>query len=174
MNPAHEDTSSLASLIQQIAVDLAGADNGTLAELRRLHPDAPGGRAFWRIVVTRLEPDLPVGDKRDEALRRWAVILRALATLHGLHNPGQRFGTVLAKAGVSEARLNKLLRVSGEALWDAVGAVTHQLGSAGAPVDLTGFAYLVLSDGRPHEREVRQHIANDYYGTIFDDKKENN
>ena len=172
MNLQTSDTASLASLIRQIVSDIADAGTGDRAELRRLKPDDPGGAAFWSIVVRHLDPELPVGDRRDDALRRWAVILRALATLTGLHNPGRRFGSVLAQAGVSEARLNKLLRVSGEALWDLVRAVTHQLSSAGMPVDLTGFAYMVLSDGRANEQAVRQHIANDYYDQIFRAEKE--
>jgi CRISPR system Cascade subunit CasB len=169
---SHE--TSLASLVQHISDDLADADPGTLAELRRLTPDDPGGSAFWRIVVGHLDRELPAGDNRNEALRRWAVILRACAQLHGLHNSSRRLGTALAKAGVSEARVNKLLRTSGDALFDQVRAITHQLVSAGTLVDVTGFTRLVLSDGRPHEREIRQGIANDYYAVIFSVEKENN
>ncbi len=168
MNPNPTEARSLGSLIAQIAAELGDAGTGALAELRRLTPNDPGGPAFWRVVVTRLDPELPAGgDPRDAALRRWAVILRALAALDGLHNPGRRLGAALAEAGVSELRLNKLLRTSGEPLFDQVRAVTHQLATAAAPVDLTGLARLVLSDGQPHEQAVRQTIANDYYAVIF-------
>lgn len=169
MNLQTTETASLASLVGRIAAELAEAPPGDLAELRRLTPDDPGGAAFWRIVVTRLDPEhLPGGGPaRDDALRRWAVILRAIARLNGFHNPGRRFGTALAEAGVSEMRLNKLLRASGDPLFDQVRAVTHQLTTAAAPVDLTGVARLVLSDGQPHEQAVRQTIANDYYAVIF-------
>jgi CRISPR system Cascade subunit CasB len=172
MNPQSSDITSLPFLIQQISDDLADAGTGTLAELRRIRPDDPGGAAFWRIVVRRLDLELPVGERRYDALRRWAVILSALAELEGLHNPGRRLGSVLAQADVSEARLTKLLRVNGEALWDAVRGVTHQLASANAQVDMAGFARLVLSDGRADEQAVRQTIANDYYERIFHAKKE--
>jgi CRISPR type I-E-associated protein CasB/Cse2 len=154
---------SIQSAIERIARDLADADSGTLAELRRLRPDEPGGAAFWRIVVRHLEPELPVGDERIEALRRWAVILRAFAQLE--HRPGYRLGTALAESDVSEARVTRLLRVHNEAMWDAIGAITHQLASAGIPVDITGIVLLVLSDNAPHEQSVRQGIANDFYQT---------
>jgi CRISPR type I-E-associated protein CasB/Cse2 len=168
MNPQPTEARSLGSLIGQIAAELRDAGTGDLAELRRLKPDDPGGSAFWRVVVTRLDPELPAGgDSRETALRRWAVILRALAALDGLHNPSRRFGAALAEAGVSELRLNKLLRASGEPLFDEVRAVTHQLAAAAAPVDLTGLARLVLSDGRGDEQSVRQTIANDYFNVIF-------
>jgi CRISPR type I-E-associated protein CasB/Cse2 len=167
---------SLASLIRQIAGDLGDAGAGDRAELRRLKPDDPGGPAFWRIVVTRLDPNhLPGGSPaREDALHRWAVILRAIAELDGLHNPGRRLGAALAEIGVSELRLNKLLRASGEPLFDEVRTIAHQLATAAVPVDLTGIARLVLSDGQPHEQIVRQTIANDYYAQIFRAAKEHN
>lgn len=101
------------------------------------------------------------------------MILRALAELHGLHNSSRRFGTALAEAGISEARLTKLLRVGGEALWDGLRAVTHQLVSTGRTIDMTGLARLVLTDGAPNEQAVRQGIANDYYQVIFSAEQEN-
>lgn len=170
------EAASLASVIQRIIAELSEAGTADRAELRRLKPDDPGGSAFWRIVVTRLDPaHLPGGGPaRDEAFRRWAVILRALAELDGLHNPGRRFGTALAEAGVSELRLNRLLRASDEQLFDQLHAVTHQLATAALPVDLTAIARLVLSDGQPHERAARQTIANDYYAQIFRAEKETN
>jgi len=172
MNLQTTETASLTSLVGRIADELAETPPGDLAELRRLTLDDPGGAAFWRIVVTRLDPDLPGGGPaRDDALRRWAVILRAIARLNDFHNPGRRFGTALAEAGVSEMRLNKLLRASGAPLFDQVRAVTHQLATAAAPVDLTGVARLVLSDGQPHEQAVRQTIANDYYAVIFNNER---
>jgi hypothetical protein len=93
VNALPNESSSLASLIKRVSSQLTDAGPGTLAELRRLRPDDPGGPAFWRVVVTGLEPELPAGDARSEALRRWAVILRALAYLHDLHTPGCRLGT---------------------------------------------------------------------------------
>ena len=113
------------------------------------------------LVVRHLEAELPVGDGRDEALRRWAVILRTCAQLD--HRPGYRLGTALAKSGVSEMRVTRLLRTNGETLWDAVRSVAHQLVSAGTPVDIVGIGMLVLSDGAPNEQLVRQGIANDFY-----------
>jgi CRISPR type I-E-associated protein CasB/Cse2 len=172
MNTRLSEPVSLTSLIQQICDDLADAGTGTLAELRRLRPDDPGGPAFWRIVVRHLDLGLPVGDRRDDALRRWAAILRALAELNGLHHPGRRLGTALAEVGVSELRLNKLLRAGGEPLFDEVRTVAHQLATAAVPVDFASVARLVLSDGQPHEQAVRQTIANDYYAQIFRAAKE--
>lgn len=173
MDPQPLEAPSLASLIGHLATDLAAADSGTRAELRRLTPDDPGGPAFWRVVVTRLEPADQLrggGPARENALRRWAVILRALAGFG--HQPGRRFGSALAIGGVSELRLNRLLRTSDEALFDQLRAVSHQLIHAAVPVDLTGLALLLLSDGQPNQTAVRQGIANDYYQQVFAAEKE--
>ncbi len=167
------ETASLASLVGRIAAELAEADTGTLAELHRLTPDDPGGPAFWRIVVTRLDPGHlpPGGPGRDEALRRWAVILRATAQLADPRDPGTHLGQALAEAGVSELRLNKLLRASGETLFDAIRSITHQLASKAQPANPIDLARLVLSDGRSDEQSVRQRIANDYYKVVFQDER---
>ena len=60
MNPQPSDIASLSFLIQEISDDLTGAGTSTLAELRRLRPDDPGGAAFWRIIVRYLDHELPV------------------------------------------------------------------------------------------------------------------
>ena len=73
----------------------------------------------------------------------------------------------MAEAQVSELRLNRLLRASGEALFDEVRRITRQLVSRGAAVDATDLARLILSDGRSDELSVRQRIANDYYRQLY-------
>lgn len=158
---------TLASLVGQVAWDCAEVlSPGELAELRRLRYDEPGGPAFWRLVARRIEPAsrLPEdGPARVEAERRWAVILRAVAELASLHRPGRRLGIALAAAGVSEGRVLRLLRAHGEVLFDAVRTTTHQLATAGEPVDATDLAHLVLSSERDREEEVRRRIARDFY-----------
>lgn len=66
MNSRPEAT-SLASLVQRISDDLAEADSGMLAELRRLQPDDPGSSTFWRIIVRYLDAEIPAA---TTAMRR--------------------------------------------------------------------------------------------------------
>lgn len=74
-----------------------------------------------------------------------------------------RFGSAMARAGVAEVRLTRLLRARGEQLPDAVRTLTHQLVSAGVSFDLADLAWLVLSEGQADEERARQQIARDYY-----------
>lgn len=165
---------SLAELIGQLAAELEFASStGDMAELRRLDTDRPGGPAFWRIVVAQLDASIPGdGQGRVEALRRWAVILRTMAQMAGLHDPRTPFGVAAAQAGVSEMRMLKLLRASGGGLFDSVRMVAHQLATAGFAANIADVASLVLSDGRADEAPVRERIAYHYYAQLRRTEKE--
>lgn len=140
---------------------------GDLAELRRLDPrrgTVTTGGAFWRIVVGDLERyDLLDGYADKSALRRWMAILQGLAMVYDLNGEALRLGQAMARAGISEARLIRLLRASGDPLLAHVRPIAHQLRSQAQPVRWADMARLVLSDGRDHADTVRQHIASDYY-----------
>lgn len=148
---------------------------GDVAALRRLRPGEIGGPAFWKIVVRDLEPAslLPPAShpRRDEAERRWAVILAGMAEMAGYHGGGVSLGRALAgwstsDRPVSEARVLRLLQARGESLLRLVRPVAHQLASRGVRLDWTHFADLVLSEGREWEDRVRRRIALDYYGSV--------
>ena len=137
---------------------------GDIAALRRLRSNDPSCSAFWRLAATQLAPVLPEGGPaRDEAERRWAVILQAMAEMTGLHAPGRFLGRALASAGIAEQRVLRLLRADGEGLCDAVRVTSHFLASTATPADHVEIARLVLSDGRDDEEPVRRRIAREYY-----------
>lgn len=167
--PVKSEERSLSGLVSSLARDLDEVlSSGDVAELRRMRPDDPGCAAYWKLVAGRFEPRgaLPEsGPLREESERRWAVILAAMARLRGLHRPGLRLGRVLAEHRVAEPRVLRLLRARGEALEDAVRLLAHQLSSAGAVVDCTDLARLVLSDGRSDETAVRRRIARDFFSS---------
>lgn len=143
--------------------------SGDRAALRRQRPGELGGPVFWKVAARYLEPAglLPPARSRwrDDAERRWAVVLAAIAELADLHRtgPGHRLGRVLADHEISEARVLRLLRAHDEALLDTVRDVVHQLASRGARVDLSDLASLVTSDSTHWESDVRRSIALDYY-----------
>lgn len=139
---------------------------GDVAGLRRLDPDEPGGAAFWKALVFHVEPAEQL--RADDAEVRWALILRTAGELHALNRRGRRLGSALAAAKVSEMRLTRLLRADLDSLKSTLGAVAHQLASAGEGVDLGDVAWLVVTarnrgESRRSEDDVRRGIARDYY-----------
>lgn len=176
---ATEGPRSLEDVVHRIVweIDNDLLSPGEVAELRRLDPDEPGGGAFWKAVVFHLEP---AGQLRGaDAEARWALVLRAIGELHALHRPRRRLGRALAAAGVSEMRLVRLLRADLEALDSLLRAVTHQLASAGEPVDLADLAWLVVTARgsgatRESEERVRRGIARDYYRGLRKATEESN
>lgn len=139
---------------------------GDVAALRRLTPDRPGVPAFYRVAAQFLEPAGSLageGPARDLQEKRWACILNGLALLGGNHRPGQALGEALAKAGVSELRLVRLLEARGPRLWDAVRGMAQYLAAKGRPADWSEAAALVLGEEAPWGDAVRRRIARRYY-----------
>lgn len=166
---------SLKSLIARLAALIASANDGKrpgfgpgdVAALRRLAPDSPWCPAFWRIAAGFLEParQLGGGPNREEAERRWAVILSILAHASSLHTPSKPLGAALAEAGFSEMRLLQLLRAEAASLLAAALQAARFLAAKGQEADLAQLADLVLSDGKPHADEVRRRVARSYYSS---------
>lgn len=138
---------------------------GDVAQLRRMTEADPHCPAFWRIAATALEPAgaLPQGALRDEAERRWAVLLNAMALGADLHAPRAPLGRALAQAGYSDLRFVRLLRARGSAFADAARSAARYLAAKATPFDFRDFARLVLSEGRADEETVRRRIARTYY-----------
>ncbi len=157
-------------VVNQIAYAIGGAlGTGDVAELRRLHPKDPSAPAFWKVAALYLTPSgmLPsAGQRLDDAERRWASILNAMAQLAGLHRPARRLGHALAAGKFSELRFVRLLRAHDKTLFDNVRTAAGYLAAKAEHVDCADIAQLVLSDGRSHSEAVRRRIARDYYGSM--------
>lgn len=156
----------LASAVGAIVAGVAGGyAPGDVAALRRLGKAGWGVPIFWRVVTRTLEPLglIASGERRGQDEKRWAVVLAALAALDGQHARGIPLGRGLAEAGVSELRVERLLRAHDDALLALVRPLAHQLASKGTKFDQLGLVELVLSDGAPHEDLVRRAIGRDFY-----------
>jgi CRISPR system Cascade subunit CasB len=140
---------------------------GTVASLRRLAPGEAGGAAFWQVVATCLDDQLPPGgEARDAAERRWAAVLCGMAITAGLNRLGRSAGQALAQAGLSEHRFDRLLRSSGDRLHDELRTVARFLSSKGEEVDWTDLARIVLTDGSSSSEAARRTLARAYYRTL--------
>lgn len=147
------------------AIASEGFSPGDHAELRRLdprrgHPSA--GPVFWRLATQILEADGYLRREGADELRGWMAVIQGLAVLGELHRKGQRLGTAMAEADISEARLTRLLQARGDTLLAQVRPLAHQLRSKAVAADWGEVARLVL--GAPNRAdEVRYHIASGYY-----------
>jgi CRISPR system Cascade subunit CasB len=154
-------TARIASLLNGGAVSI-----GDIAALRRMDPQRPPA-AFFKIEGLALETVLP-GDAaaRQDQETRWAAVIAGLACLGALHDTSRRLGVALAEAQYSESRFARLLRADATRLTDEIPALARFLAAKGTRVDWTTAAELMLSAGRPHEEDVRRHVARDYYGVV--------
>lgn len=144
------------------AINRESVSPGDLATLRRYRPGDAGGAEFWKIAVQFMPEDrLP---NSDDTEIRWAAIFSGMAASP---NPKsrKRLGQALAEQDVTEHRVLRLLRASGEPLLRTVRTVVHQLTSNGAAFSWNDMAQIILSDGHPEwSRKIRRSIARDYYG----------
>lgn len=161
------ESDSLALKVEGLCKALSARDrvsSGDLAELRRLDPERPPGAAFWKLALSYRLVDLD--QPLDDHERRLTIVLRAMATLAGFHDPTVPLGAALAGAGFSELRFNRLLRADAARLPSAVRRMADFLASKGARADHRQIAWLVLTQDADRAEQLRRRVARDYYSTL--------
>jgi CRISPR type I-E-associated protein CasB/Cse2 len=163
--PAQNEPRSLENLVGSLVMALEKGSPGDAASLRRLDAAAPSCAAFWKLSAAFLSADRRLSEEEE---RRWAIVMNVIAHAGGLHRFGweHSLGRVLAKVGFSELRFTRLLRASDAALLKEAQLLGRLLATKAEPVDLTGVAWLVLSDGHSNEEKVRRNLARDYFGAL--------
>ena len=148
-------------LVAKLRDAVDGADPGTLAALRRFKADALPPAAFYRLTVALLDDMLPESGKlRDDREHQWGVIVAAMANAKGFL-ASVPFGEALARAGVAEMRVLRLLEARAEQLPSLVRTLVHQLVQKGQPFDPNDLANLVLAPD--DDRAPRRKIAQSFY-----------
>jgi hypothetical protein len=145
-------------------VALEHADPGTLSALRRADPSSPPP-AFYRLAMAVLDEHLAQfadgGALREEIESRWALVVSLMAIGQDYLIPPTPLGEALAKAGVAEMRLLRLLEAQSAQLPDLVRPLVRQLVQKGQSFDANEVANLVLA--RDDDRTPRRQIARNYY-----------
>lgn len=139
------------------------ADPGTLAALRRYAGDSLPPPAFYHLAVAILDEqlqDAAEGRHRDEVDTRWAVLASAMASAEDFLRDVP-LGEAMARAGVAEMRVLRLLEASPKQLPDLVRTVVHQLVQKGQAFDPNDLADLLLAP--TGEKSPRSRIARSYY-----------
>ena len=179
-------SSAIGTLISHLAK--RDADRGALAALRRLDPDNPTAPAF---IVLLLDAEAEATKRQREAgpdraepgpsnavrggawtiaerdAPVWALIVRGMAlTAPDHHATGLRVGTALHQAGISEARVARMLAARGVQFRAHITRVIRQLAQHRQPADWQELARLILAEaGVIRDLDQRRHrIARAYYG----------
>lgn len=142
---------------------LENADPGALAALRRFTGDSLPPPAFYHLTVGILDDqleELAESKLRDELDRRWAVLASAMASARGFLGEVP-LGEAMARAGVAEMRVLRLLEANATQLPDLVRNIVHQLVQKGQSFDPNDLANLVLA--REGDKPPRSTIARFYY-----------
>jgi CRISPR type I-E-associated protein CasB/Cse2 len=161
------DANDWCDSVRRVAARLARDDYpaGSLAALRRLDPERPDEAAFWWLVADCA----PVAFDDDRIARALAVVAQGMAIAHPFHLPagGRRpLGVALAEAGVSEARLLRLLRSGQTELPEEVRRLARLMAAKGEAgrFDWSDVFDLVFWRGGD---EIRRQIAKDYFRTLY-------
>ena len=156
------ETSPRHLAVNALRYAIERADPGTRAALKRADFAAPP-TAFYRVTVDILDEDFAGGGtRRAEIEARWIVVAAAMASAEGLLSRAP-FGEALARAGVAEMRVLRLLEAHGSQLADLTRTIVHQLVQKAQSFDPQDLADLVLSDQTGREREPRARIARAFY-----------
>lgn len=132
---------------------------GDLAELRRMDPERPDAPAFFRMLVQHRPHAGP------DFARRCARLVRLLALCPEALQAGS-LGEAMAKHGISEARVQKLLAARGEALAVQIALIARRLTQKRAlPYRELGELLLWDDDGDAADR-ARLKIARDYFSAL--------
>lgn len=172
---ARTSTEGLTSTVHSIARYLnrgeheGGISTGDLAELRRINPDKPYTPALWKILFDHVPDHDQLSPSRE---RRWAMLLQAMATCVGLHEPSMDFGAALAEAGWSELRFVRLMEARGDNLDKQLRRLAQYLASKNQEANWAEAAWLLFVQEGEHAENTRQRIAKSYYKREYDEENE--
>lgn len=164
--PPLKESLALKKFLAEIAATLQRDDFGTgpLASLRRHDPAIVAGQPAFHRLITRL-PDERVKD--PASILRWATVVHAMAIgiRPGVNEPGCEIGTAFARAGLSEARLSRLLAARDAAFRDQVILAVRFLRAKNIPFRWDTLGELILVEDRDETRAatLRFFIARKYY-----------
>lgn len=153
-----------------LAAFVAKAGNGERAALARLDPQ--GLRPHQMAALSRglLAAGLSPEQWRPAVWQRWALIAHGMA-LAG-HDGRGRLGEQLARAGVSESRLTRLLTARGDAFTQGLPPLLRLLGSKAVAPNWYELGSLILKESgtTPNDRDeaevLRLHIAGAYFTAV--------
>jgi CRISPR system Cascade subunit CasB len=163
-----ENTES-AGVIGKLAGWIDRADPGTHAALTRLDPDAMRPHQMAALSRALIGAGLSPENWRPATWKQWALIAHGMALAgHGKGSLGKQF----AEAGVTEARVTKLLVSRGDAFLQIVPRLLRLLASKQVRPNWYTFGDLIRHNDAQHTNEqekaeaLRLHIAGHYFSAM--------
>lgn len=156
--------------IGKLAGFIDRADPGTRAALARLDPQAMRPHQIAALSRALIEAGLSPDTWHTVTWKRWALVAHGMA-LAG-HDRKERVGTQLAKAGVAEARVTKLLVSRGDAFLQIVPRLLRLLASKQVKPNWCDLSKLIhKNDAKETADQVeaeslRLRIAGDYFSAM--------
>lgn len=168
--PGGGESKSLSWLVARLAgVIEKEMGAGDVAVLRRLRPEDPASPVFWKVMASYVRENwsLPVnGPSLDDAERRWACLLSALARTKGLHTHTIGYGKGLAEADYSELRFVRLLHAEGKALFKEIELAAEFLNSKAQRANWAQVAEILFTGDEEKTESLRRRISRDYYKAL--------
>jgi len=130
-----------------------GADHyptGERAALKRMDPDKPSPGAYAAAVRLLLNADADSEVKNDARLKRWTLLIHAMALMSGPDRAPHGWaehhaaGGVMFDSGYSEDRLRRLLEARGKTFDDLLSRMARFLAAKQGTVNWGDLAPLVL------------------------------
>jgi CRISPR system Cascade subunit CasB len=163
-----ENTES-AGVIGKLAGWIDRADPGTHAALTRLDPDAMRPHQVAALSRALIGAGLAPENWHPVSWKHWALIAHGMALAgHGKGSLGKQF----AEAGVSEARVTKLLVSRGDAFLQIVPRLLRFLASRQVQPNWYTFSALIRHNDSEDSYEqakveaLRLHIAGQYFSAM--------
>jgi CRISPR system Cascade subunit CasB len=158
-----KSTDSLASIIGSISGLIASEHfpNSDRATLKRMDPNKGPPLGFYRFAFRHL----PQGWQNQG--KAWRAILNGMALMSPhIHRVDQPLGKVLAKAGYSEARLERLLGSENETQRILLLRAVRFLAAKKQPVNWIDIARLLLTGETAKREDLHMSIARYYYQNL--------
>lgn len=156
--------SALASYVER-------ADTGERAALARLNPNAPlRPHEIAALARALLSAGLQPETWRAATWQRWTLVAHGIA-LAG-HDGQGRLGEQLARAGVAESRVNKLLTAREDAFTQLLPRMLRLLASKGVRPNWHELGALVLKEGsaereaQAQAEDIRLRLAGHYFSAL--------
>jgi CRISPR system Cascade subunit CasB len=150
----------LEHTVETLARTLASAEfpSDERAVLRRMTPDRQAPVPFLRLAYR----SLPEGWEARK--REWITLVAGIALMcpHP-HRSDRSTGRALAEAGLSDARLERLLAAEAGILSALLLRTAYFLGAKRMPINWVDFARLLLAGDEDEKESIRLQIARDFY-----------